>query len=1086
MSVAGRSFDLSGSDVDVVSGSADIGSAGASGDVRILAGGGGVHLGSATAGRDVLIDAAGSVDTGGLSAGGDVGVRSTGGSLSIDNATAGDDVVLRAGGSISAGSLKAGGGGDAGGAGDLFFSADPTALRGGFNLGGGNIDAKANGGSVAVGSASAGADIRLQASGDARISADAIAGRDILLDGAGVASTGVLRAGGDIALFGRSGNVAVGSAAAGDDVVIRAAGAVTASGTLSSGSVGESDGMGDRLAAEAGALTVAGVALDLNGGTIDIRGGGVTVNGALTADGAAGNVRIQSGGALAIGKATATGDILLDAVGEVTADGLSAGRDIGVRSAGAGLTIASATAGDDIVLRAAQNISVTGGLTARGGADAAGVGDLMSSGDGVDLAGGFDLAGSTIDLRTRGGAISALGGLTAGGDVRLQAAGPTGGVATGDVTAGRDILLDGDTVSAAALRAERDIAVRSRTGSIALASAAAGDDLVLRAAGPINVAGAASAQGGADGDGAGDRLFGTDRTKLNGEFDLAGSNLDARSSGGAIVLGGAASAGRDVRLQTAGSGEVTTAAVTAGRDILADASSVRAGGQFIAGGDIALRGRTGAVEVASLTAGDDIAVRAVGAFSASGALSSGSAPSSTETGAADRLISASESGMILRLVDPAAARTADSIKGFTLTGGDIDVRSGGAISVGGAVSAGRPDFSVRSSVRLQSPGKVSLAAVSTDGAIFVRSADIAMGGTWKATTARIESTAAGGVALGSDVTAAGAMALSNDQINLIDAATLQIFAGDTSGTMRGGALSIGNLSIDVAKVKTALELYAGALADVRITGTFAPSTGAANTTAVRIGAPIADGGDWTPKSIKVIADNGGSIGFSTMTDGRTFNGVRAFGLLELNAKTDILMGYQDFIDKMSVTEAADVFNVVKTFRAAQGPNGARMLVTVGGLTLRADGKVASQDTSAVAALTRTGIFLTGAGAGPVDTPLLTLGRATPGAAGTPTMPQYIELYGAVKFNVTVLANENVALSNLIAFGSGVSPSQYYRLNTCVIFQTGNCTPSGGLPNTNISADRLSVLNLLDRSNAAGAADPTVASATNEEIWKAPE
>jgi hypothetical protein len=287
-------------------------------------------------------------------------------------------------------------------------------------------------------------------------------------------------------------------------------------------------------------------------------------------------------------------------------------------------------------------------------------------------------------------------------------------------------------------------------------------------------------------------------------------------------------------------------------------------------------------------------------------------------------------------------------------------------------------------------------------------------------------------------------------------------------------------------VKTAIELYAGSGAEVRITGVFAPSSGAANGTTVRIGAPNANVGNWTPKSIKVIADNGGSIGFSTTTDGRTFNGIRAFGLVELNAKNDILMGYQDFIDKLSATDAADVFNVVKTFHAAQGPNGSRMLLTAGGLTLRADGKVAQQDTSPLAALTRTGIFLTGAVPGPAGTPLLTLGRATPGVAGVPTMPQYIELYGAVKSNVTVLANENVALSNLIAFGPGVSPSQYYRLNTCVIFQTGNCTPAGGVPNTNIAPDRLTVLNIVDRTNAGGAADPTVASATNEEIWKAPE
>ncbi|HEV7383830.1 MAG TPA: hypothetical protein VGN89_03045, partial [Phenylobacterium sp.] len=394
------------------------------------------------------------------------------------------------------------------------------------------------------------------------------------------------------------------------------------------------------------------------------------------------------------------------------------------------------------------------------------------------------------------------------------------------------------------------------------------------------------------------------------------------------------------------------------------------------------------------------------------------------------------------------------------------------------ITLGALNAAGKSNVHLQSPGDISLGTVSAD-TIFARASSLHLGGVWTATSARIESTAAGGVSLGTGVT--GGMELSNDQINLINAATLQIFAGDTSSAMRGAALQIGTLSIDVAKVKTALQLYAGSGAEVRITGVFAPSTTAANSTVVSIGAN-AMAGNWAPKTIKIIADNGGSIGFSTTRDGRVFNGVRAFGAVELNATTDILMGFQDFIDKMMATNAADVANVVKTFHAAQGPNGSQMLVTAGALSLRADGKVAQQDTSPIAGLTRTGIFLTGSPtAGGAE---LTIGSITASTLGTVVMPQYVELYGAMKSNVTVLANESTALSNLTVLL--VRPSQYYRLNTCVIFQAGNCTPAGGAPNTNIAPDRLTALNILDRTNAAGAADPTVASATNEEIWKSPE
>ncbi|MFL6660671.1 MAG: hypothetical protein ACJ8G7_00750, partial [Rhizobacter sp.] len=78
---------------------------------------------------------------------------------------------------------------------------------------------------------------------------------------------------------------------------------------------------------------------------------------------------------------------------------------------------------------------------------------------------------------------------------------------------------------AGAVKGGRDIAVRARAGAIALGSAEAKDDLVLRATGDIKVAGTASAQGGADGVGTGDRLFNTDRTKLNGELQLGDGAL---------------------------------------------------------------------------------------------------------------------------------------------------------------------------------------------------------------------------------------------------------------------------------------------------------------------------------------------------------------------------------------------------------------------------------------------------------------------------------------------------------------------------------------------------------------------------------
>ena len=318
---------------------------------------------------------------------------------------------------------------------------------------------------------------------------------------------------------------------------------------------------------------------------------------------------------------------------------------------------------------------------------------------------------------------------------------------------------------------------------------------------------------------------------------------------------------------------------------------------------------------------------------------------------------------------------------------------------------------------------------------------------------------------------------------MIEAGRLQFFVGDSSGSLRGATLAIGAFAVDTTKIKTSLELYSGPLSEVRITGAFAPITGAANATTVRIGAPNSGVGGWTPQSIKVIANNGGSIGASATTGGRIFTDVRAFASVELNARGDILMGYQDFIDRLSTTAAASVPGVVRSLIAPQTAAGPRMLITAGALTLRADGKVAQQDTGGLLGLAPTGIYLLG---GVPGRPQLLLGRASMSSPGASGLPEYIELNGALTSGSTVMTGQSVSLSNAIAFEAGVTPSQFYRLNTCAILQQGSCTPATGQSNISIAPDQLTGLTLEDRTAAAGTADPTVASATNEEVWKDPD
>ncbi|MBX3484403.1 hypothetical protein, partial [Phenylobacterium sp.] len=1220
LAVGGASFDLSQSDIDVVAGQVNIFRSAARGSARVKAGAVSMS-GGAAVGVDILIDSEASLSVGDLMASGDIALRSRTGSLVVGALVAGDDIVLRGATGVRAVSLKAGGV-ERLGVGDQMYLSDPTMLGGELSLLGGTIDVRSSGGAISIGAADSAGDVRVQAAGgEVTLSGLINAGRDIFVDGGSVNATGGLTAGGDVALYGRTGTVSVGSVTAGDDLVIRAQGDVTATGELKSGQRGDVEGLGDRLIAATGPTSIFGAETSAVGGVIDIRGASIRLGGVINAAGEAAHLRLKSGGVTMLGDATLTGDIAIDSVGDVTGGALTAGRDLAVRSLEGAVSLASGAAGDDIVLRAARAITVTGALSIVGqGADAQGFGDVLfdlartslggdfalsgrnldilsTSGDvtvgalsapddiriqaaagrvtaadvdaghdvlldgggvsagavraGADLAvratngalilgsaragddlvvraqgditvtgaltagggadssgagdrlaaldgGATDLGGANIDIRSAAGGVSAQGSLSAtddvrlsaagavsnsgridaGRDVRLQAAGvaiggelragrdavldATGAVAitgkvaagrdallratgdvaaAGEVEAGRDVMLDGASVVAGAVRAGRDVAARGRTGSLTLGSITAGDDVVLRAAQGITVTGQVTAQGGPDGDGVADELFAADRTALGGDFDLAGSNIDIR--GGAIDVTGSATAGRDARFQTRGDAALGLGAVTAGGDILADGRAVTATGRLSAGRDVAIRARAGGVELASVAAGDDIAIRATGAVRASGTLTSGTGANAD--GAADRLISAAEGGAIMRLVDPLVATAV--IQGFTLSGGDIDIRSGDAISLGGDVGA--------ANIRLQAATKITLASATASDSIFTRAADVSLGGAWRAQRTRIEVTAAS-LNLGDGATGMGGVTLSSEQFGRIDSAVVQIFLGDTSGAARGGNISIGALAVDTARIRTSLELYAGGASDVVITGAFAPNGTAANTTLLRIGAPDA-AGDWTPRSIRVIANSGGSIGSALTTGGRSFTDVRAFNVVELNARADILMGYQDFIDRILATSAAGVPGVVKGVIAPQTTSGPRILVTAGALVLRADGKVAQQDTGGLLGTTPTGLYLLGG-----RTPQLLLGRTS----ATPGLPEFIELNGALTSGTTIMVGESVSLLAGIAFDRGVTPSGYYRLNTCAILQQGSCMPSNGHPTISIPPEQLTGLTLEDRTAAA--------------------
>ena len=125
-----------------------------------------------------------------------------------------------------------------------------------------------------------------------------------------------------------------------------------------------------------------------------------------------------------------------------------------LRSAGGALALASASAGDDLVARAASGVTVAGALTSGGGGDGAGLADTFLAdlrGQAMTvfghtytgLAGGspIDIVAASVVVS---GSTSANG---AGSDVRMVATGTDTGTSpalnlVGPVAAGRDVALD--------------------------------------------------------------------------------------------------------------------------------------------------------------------------------------------------------------------------------------------------------------------------------------------------------------------------------------------------------------------------------------------------------------------------------------------------------------------------------------------------------------------------------------------------------------------------------------------------------------------------------------------------------------------
>jgi filamentous hemagglutinin family protein len=513
-----------------------------------------------------------------------------------------------------------------------------------------------------------------------------------LLAGA-TATGGTLNAGVDIAALAGTG-VSITSGTAGDDIDLQATtgnvSLITGRSTNAAGSRGTSVTFGTPGAAgsvkvdsgEVAALLLSSINLRALSGDVVSTTSLTTSAGDIVASASrdvrltsatatGGNLLGSAGRDVNVATGNATGSIGLLAANTVTGGTLIAGVDVAAK-AGNGVTITSATAGDDIdLLTDAGDINLTTGLSngviaSRGSSVSFATPGAVGS---VTVANSepAELALSTIRLRAATGNVTSTNSLatsrgnivaTASRDITLATARATGGnllasagrnvgVTTGNAT-GSIGLLAGGTVTAGTLGAGVDVAAKAGTG-IAITSATAGDDIDLLAnTGAVSLTtglsnGTASARGTSV-------TFGTPGAVASvgvasGEdSQLAKSTIRLRAAAGDVTsttsLTAAdgdvtAAASRDITLATARATRGNLLA-SAGRNVgvttgnASGSIGLLAGGTVTAGTlgagvDVAAKAGTG-IAITSATAGDDIDLLAnAGAVSLATGLSNGTA-----------------------------------------------------------------------------------------------------------------------------------------------------------------------------------------------------------------------------------------------------------------------------------------------------------------------------------------------------------------------------------------------------------------------------------------------------------------------------
>lgn len=818
------------------------------------------------------------------------------------------------------------------------------------------------------------------------------AGTDITLTATsdGVSATGAIAAGHDVTVT-AAGAVDVSEFDGGDDIRVNAGGALTIGGAYSYGTGADNEGDGSNIVLSAGDTDVTHAEAD-NDFIADVASFTTGLDSIITG----GDIIVTSAGAVDMGNSTAGGFVsvtgqsvaftMIDAGGSVS---LSANDDV---PGAVGISGGSINAGGDVDLNAARiaitgTVGGTGSLFANSYAGPIAI-NLADFDDSISISSSGNITGtynSGSDIRLNSGAginatANAIGSQSSSSGPPIAASvfadAAENVVLTNSSASGMFGVNAGGSATLTGVTAGEDIFVRS-ANTTTLTNLSAGDDLTVLADGNIIASGLATTGAGPDGQ----TLVYEGSPAVGGEFLVTGSasdgsNISLTAVGSSIAVNSANASGN--LTATAGgsvtstgllqSGQATTltgsglalAAITAGTDIAITASNddFAATGTLTAGNDIDITA-VGAVNVATLDAGDDIRIDIGNDLTIGNAFSRGTGTDDEGDGSNIVLAAA------ITRVDHAEADNdfTASVGRFTtglnsiITGGDIVITSGSGVdlgnsSAGGLVSVGGETIAFNSIV---AGSTVSLSASGTFGATpEISGGSIDAGGDIILSANRIAVT--GPVTGDAGLFAFGASTVAINQTNM--AGDIAVTAG---GNLTGNYLSGGNITLNSDGNITATavanggyvgpngisEGYVFANADGNVTLT---NSSAATMLGVRAGQAASVSNATAGEDVFVTAGTNATLANITAGDDLTATaggGVTANGLTTTGTGPDgrsVIYGpVSAGIDALQITtSAADQSNIALT--ASTGNIGGGAMDAFDNLTLVAAGAITTSGT----------------------------------------------------------------------------------------------------------------------------------------------